>query len=154
MQNAKLSTFLDQNNNLIQNYQLSHHFFKMAPDGVGPPAGPVLNNDNVFFLKILSEINNFDQNFMDQTQLFKYGQWSCKIFEHFEDPGGSVWTLFQYKDYIIQVKDYHYKDKTVLPLTHWGQDKMVTIFLTTFSNEWKRMNFDFDFTQICSWGSN
>ena len=106
----------------------------MALDGVGPSAGPVLNNDNMFFLKILSEINNFDQNFMDQTQLFKYGQWSGEIFEHFEDPDGSVWALFQYKDHIIQVNDNHYKDKTVLALTHWGRNKMVTISQMTFSS--------------------
>ena len=42
-------------------------------------------------------------------------------------------------------------------LTHWGRDKMAAIFQTTFSNafSWmKYMNFDRDFTEVCSQGSN
>ena len=42
-------------------------------------------------------------------------------------------------------------------LTHWGRNKMAAIFQTTFSNaffEWKCMNFDWNFTEICSQGSN
>ena len=46
----------------------------------------------------------------------------------------------------------------ILPsLSHWGRDKMGTILLTTFFRmyflEWKCMNFDWDFTEICSYGS-
>ena len=42
-------------------------------------------------------------------------------------------------------------------LTHWGRDKMATIFQTTFSNaflEWKFINFESDFTEVCSQGAN
>ena len=43
-------------------------------------------------------------------------------------------------------------------LTHRGQDKIVAISQTTFSNalfEWKRyMNFDSNFTKVCSFSSN
>ena len=41
-------------------------------------------------------------------------------------------------------------------LTHWGWDKMDIILQTTFWNvflEWKYTNFDENFTEICSWGS-
>ena len=41
--------------------------------------------------------------------------------------------------------------------THWGWDKRATISQTTFSNtfsQWKCMNIDQDFTEVCSLGSN
>ena len=44
-----------------------------------------------------------------------------------------------------------------IELTHWGWDKMDNILQTTFSNifsYWKCLNFDYNFTEICSQGSN
>ena len=38
-------------------------------------------------------------------------------------------------------------------LTYWGRDKMAAISQTTFSTQGKSINFDYDFTQICSWWS-
>ena len=38
-------------------------------------------------------------------------------------------------------------------LIHWGRDKMLAIFQTTFSNgfSWlKIINFDYGFTEVCS----
>ena len=37
--------------------------------------------------------------------------------------------------------------------THWRRDEMAVIFQTTFSNafsEWKYINFDWDFAEVCS----
>ena len=39
-------------------------------------------------------------------------------------------------------------------LTHWGRDKMVAHFLTTFSNAFSWMKIFRDFTEICSQGSS
>ena len=42
-------------------------------------------------------------------------------------------------------------------LKHWGWDKMVSIFQTIFSNasSWmKNLYFDYNFTEVCSQGSN
>ena len=44
-------------------------------------------------------------------------------------------------------------------LTHWSRDKMAAISQTTFSNafSWMKMyefRFHWDFTEVCSWGSN
>ena len=42
-------------------------------------------------------------------------------------------------------------------LTHWGQDKMAAVSQATFQMhflEWKCWNFDYDFNEVCSYGSN
>ena len=42
-------------------------------------------------------------------------------------------------------------------LTHWGLDKMAAISQTTFQMhflEWKCLNFNWNFTEVCSQGSN
>ena len=48
-------------------------------------------------------------------------------------------------------------NKQELHITHWGWDKIVPILQTTFSNtfSWmKIMYFDWNFTKVCSQGSN
>ena len=45
---------------------------------------------------------------------------------------------------------YCYRRHTLLILTHWGRDKMAAIFQTAFSNAFSRMNFDYNFSEVCS----
>ena len=50
----------------------------------------------------------------------------------------------------------HFGSMWIMPLTHWGRDKMAAIFQTTFSThflELKYINFGYDFTEVCSQGS-
>ena len=53
----------------------------------------------------------------------------------------------------VQPADDNYK---WVFLTHWGRNKMATVFRRRFQMhflEWKRMNFYWDFTEFCPYGS-
>ena len=70
---------------------------------------------------------------------------SCFISQSYQDtPLNSVWC----SDAIWQHISW---------LTHWGRDKMAAVSQTTLSNafSWMKMlEFDYDFTEVCSLGSN
>ena len=57
--------------------------------------------------------------------------------------------------YFLELYSFHHRPHSI----HWGRDKMTAIFSTTFSSafSWIKMyklNFDYDFTEVCSLGSN
>ena len=60
----------------------------------------------------------------------------------------------------LQIMSAH-QVTAILSLTHWCREKMAAVLQTTFwkaffwnMKNWKCMNFDFNFIEVCSLGSN